>query len=82
MKQPRKRPVPAQLTEDTALKHMMKGARLVRTDGARVTYSVSPGGPVSTETACEILAHPLCEIADVGLFPDHPQSWRLDWPNT
>jgi hypothetical protein len=53
------------------------GSKLVRTNGKRVEYAVSPGGSVSDATAQRIIEHSLCRAVDFGLLPDQPQSWRF-----
>jgi hypothetical protein len=69
------------LDYQTALRAMFRGSALVRTNGKRTEYAVSPGGPVSNATAELILAHALCHSADAGLLVDTPQSWRFHRPS-
>ena len=68
---------PESLTLDAALRRMFRGSRLVRTNGKRTEFAVSPGGPVTDTTARKILDHSLCKPADAGLLPDRPQSWEF-----
>lgn len=69
---------PLRLDYPAALRRMFKGAKLVRTNGKRVEYAVTPGGPISDITAKRIIDHSLCRPADSGLLPDKPQSWEFD----
>jgi hypothetical protein len=68
---------PVRLEYSRALRRMFQGSRLVRTNGKRVEYAVSPGGPISDVTAQKILEHNLCRPADAGLLTDRPQSWEF-----
>ena len=57
---------------------MFKGSKLVRTNGKRATFDVSPGGPISDVTAERLLEHSLMSgVDDPGLLPDKPQSLGL-----
>ena len=69
---------PARLDYRHALRRMFQGSKLVRTNGKRVEYAVSPGGPISDVTAQRILQHSLCHPADAGLLNDRPQSWEFN----
>jgi hypothetical protein len=40
-------------------------------------YIFPNGGPVSDEVARALLEHADLQPHDSGLFPGHPQSWRL-----
>jgi hypothetical protein len=63
-----------------ALRAMFRGSALMRTNGKRTEYAVSPGGPVSNATAKLILEHSLCHPADAGLLAGTPQSWKFHRP--
>jgi hypothetical protein len=63
-----------------ALHRMFRGSQLIRTNGKRAEYEVSPGGPVSDATAEMIIEHSLCHPVDAGLLADQPQSWKFDTP--
>jgi hypothetical protein len=69
---------PAKLHYAAALQRMLRGSQLIRTNGKRAEYEVSPGGPVSDATAERIISHNLCCPADAGLLADRPQSWKFD----
>lgn len=58
------------------------GARLVRQHCAdrpsQCGFFILPGGlPVSENTARALIAGRELTPVDEGLFPDHPQSWRV-----
>jgi hypothetical protein len=69
---------PARLHYAAALHRMFRGSQLIRTNGKRAEYEVSPGGPVSDATAGMIIGHSLCRPADPGLLASQPQSWKFD----
>jgi hypothetical protein len=69
---------PVKLPYAAALHRMFKGSQLIRTNGKRAEYEVSPGGPVSDATAAMIIEHTLCRPADPGLLASQPQSWKFD----
>jgi hypothetical protein len=71
---------PAKLPYAAALHRMFKGSQLIRTNGKRAEYEVSPGGPVSDATAEMIIAHSLCQPVDAGLLADQPQTWCFHQP--
>jgi len=82
----RRRRSPESLSLDKALNLMRKGSRLMlmhtalssgqnRTD-LRQFYLV-PGGHLKPAVAQAILNRPDVFVFDDGLFPGHPQSWKI-----
>jgi hypothetical protein len=69
------------LDYQTALRRMFSGSALVRTNGKRIEYAVSPGGPITPATARSLFDHALCHPADTGLFAGTPQSWKFHQPS-
>jgi hypothetical protein len=66
------------LTYDRAITCMRRpDTRLVRMNGPRGGYYVVPGGPVDDQVAIRIMSHPLVKSGKDGLWPDHPQTWRM-----
>jgi hypothetical protein len=45
--------------------------------GAGFRFFVVPGGPVTAETAQEIIAMPNVIPGNDGLFPNHDQTWSI-----
>jgi hypothetical protein len=71
---------PAKLHYAAALHRMFTGSQLIRTNGKRAEYELSPGGPVSGATAEMIIEHSLCHPVDAGLLDNQPQTWRFHQP--
>jgi hypothetical protein len=71
----RRSSAPLRLDYPAALRRMFRGSKLIRTNGRRVEYAVTPGGPISDATAARIIDHSLCRADDQGLLPEKPQSW-------
>jgi hypothetical protein len=69
---------PLRLNYSAALRRMFKGSKLVRTNGKRTEFAISPGGPISDATAQRLIEHGLCRADDPGLLPDKPQSWAFN----
>lgn len=69
---------PGRLPYPAALQRMFRGSQLLRTNGKRGEYEISPGGPISDDTARRILEHTLCRPVDPGLLTDQPQSWQFE----
>jgi hypothetical protein len=70
------------LNEETALNLLRQpGRRLMKMHTAGSpnghAFYVVPGGYVEPEIAKKIIERPDAQPYDDGLFPGHPQTWRL-----
>lgn len=74
----RRSSAPPRLDYSDALHRMFRGAKLVRTNGKRAIFDISPGGPISDITAQRLIEHNLCRADDPGLLADRPQSWSFN----
>jgi hypothetical protein len=66
------------ITEVFALELMREGRLLMRMHGVdRPRWYVVPGGQIADNVAERILKRPDVQPYDSGLFPGHPQTYRL-----
>jgi hypothetical protein len=72
---------PKPLSYDQAISLMRRpGVRLLKMNGAQAGFFVvgsKCGGRVDDATANKIMSHPLVRSGRDGLWPSHPQTWRL-----